>query len=475
VSRLEPLRLEGVTTSRWREACERSAAAGERFCGLYAGHGASGLQLNAVFAHAGREHVVSAPVDRGAIDTLLDVFPAAAQDEREAHDCYGVCFHGHEPLRPLVSHPPAPGEWTVLVEGDEAYQVAVGPIHAGVIESGHFRFTVVGERILHLDLRLFYKHRGLQAAAEGRALADARPYAQRACAACAVANTVAYVQACEAALGRWPDERTRHARTVLLELERLYNHLNDVSAVCAGVGFAPGAMAFAALKERAQRLNQSLAGHRFLFDTVSLGGTTWSVDASRALAARRALEEICKDERRAWRELSFAASVQERLPGVGRVGKDEAMSLGAVGPSARAAGVRQDTRSESPRLLYDDFAPAFPPQPSGDVRARLETRHVELQQTFELLDALLSGTFLPGRCNDTGTAGGGVGVSRVESPRGETVCVVHTDGEVLERLHLRTGSYANWPLLALAARENLLPDFPLINKSFELCYACVDR
>ena len=475
MSRPEPLRLEVVTPSGWREACERGQAAGERFCGLYAAHGDRGLQLNAVFAHAGGENIVSAPVQGGEIDTLLDVFPAAAQDEREAHDLYGVRFRGHEPLRPLVSHEAAPDEWTAPVAGHDPYQVAVGPIHAGVIESGHFRFAVVGERILHLDLRLFYKHRGLQAAAEGRTLADGRRYAQRACGACAVANTLAYVQACEAALGLWPDEQTRRARTLLLELERLYNHLNDVSAVCAGVGFAPGAMAFAALKERAQRLNQGLAGHRFLFDAVRLARTTRRIDAAHALDARRAVAAIREDERRAWRELSFAASVQERLLGVGQVGRADAEALGAVGPSARAAGVRHDTRSESPRLLYDDFPPAFPTQPAGDVRARLEARHVELEQTFELLDALLSGRFQPGRCVEEGTGAGGVGVSRVESPRGETLCVVHTDGDVVQRLHLRTGSYANWPLLALAARENLLPDFPLINKSFELCYACVDR
>ncbi len=472
---MAPPQEQAVTPQHWRAACEQRAAAGGRFAGLFATDGDRGLQVSCVLAHAGEEHILSTPVPTGTLDTLVDLFPAAGQDEREAHDCYGVRFDGHEPMRPFVEHPPATDAWTTPVHGHDPYQVAVGPIHAGVIESGHFRFAVVGERILHLDLRLFYKHRGLQLAAEGRPLAAGIRYAQRACAACAVTNTVAYAQACEATLGLAPDERMRRARTLLLELERLYNHLNDISAICAGVGFAPGTMAFAALKERAQRLNQRLTGHRFLFDTVSLAESPLRVDASRVLAAREELQELRAQETSLWRELRFAASVQDRLADVGQISKHDALDLGAVGPSARAAGLRHDTRSESPRLHYPAFAPVSPPQPRGDVRARLEVRQLELEQTFELLGELLSHTFLPGRANGAETVAGGVGVSRVESPRGETVCVVHNDGQVLRRLHLRTGSYANWPVLAHAVRENLLPDFPLINKSFELCYACVDR
>ena len=134
--------------------------------------------------------------------TIVDLAPAAGWDEREAHDLYGVRFDGHEPLRPLVDHDLDLARWTVPVRGDDPYQVAVGPIHAGVIESGHFRFHVVGDRILHLDARLFYKHRGLERAADGQsARRRGCAYASRACAACAVTNGVAYAHACEEALG----------------------------------------------------------------------------------------------------------------------------------------------------------------------------------------------------------------------------------------------------------------------------------
>src|SRR5262249_46246741 len=192
-------------------------------------------------------------------------------DEREAHDLYGLRFAGHEAARALVAHPDGDG-WMTPVAGDGVHDVAVGPIHAGVIESGHFRFHVVGERILALDPRLFYKHRGLERAAEGLDPHHALAYVQRASAACAVTNTAAFAPAVESALGLWPDRALRVSRTVALELERVYNHLHDIGAICAGVGLAPGTMAFAALKERAQRLNLGLAGHRFLFGAVAVGG-----------------------------------------------------------------------------------------------------------------------------------------------------------------------------------------------------------
>ena len=471
---LAPPRLQTIATARWRASCEQQAADGGRFCGLFASRGPRGLHVNCVFAHRDGDHVISAPVPAGSIDTLVDLFGAAGQDEREAHDIYGVRFAGHDPLRPIVEHPAATEEWTVPAHGHDPYQVAVGPIHAGVIESGHFRFTVVGERILNLDLRLSYKHRGLQLAAQGRPLAEGIRYAQQACAACAVTNSVAYAQACESSLGLAPDDRMRRARTVLLELERLYNHLGDVAAICAGVGFAPGNMAFASLKERAHRLNARLAGHRFLFDAVDVGESRLRVDPARALSARAEIRSLGEEEKRLWHELRFAASMQDRLADVGVVSRHDAAELGAVGPCARAAGVRHDTRTESPRLQYAGFHPVAPQRTCGDVMARLEVRRLELEQTFELLGQLLSSGVMPGRAR-TDTDPSTVGVSRVESPRGETLCTIHTDGATLERLHLRTGSYANWPVLAHAVRENLLPDFPLINKSFELCYACADR
>jgi Ni,Fe-hydrogenase III large subunit len=466
--------IEHVAPQAWHETVAQALLGGERFAGAWASGQEGSLGWRALLVSPHGQRVISCEASEGRVESVIDLVEAAGWDEREAHDLYGLEFPGHSPLRALAAHPQDAAQWMTPVTGNGVHQVAVGPIHAGVIESGHFRFHVVGERILAVDPRLFYKHRGLERAAEGHDSEGALLYAQRACGACAVANTLAYAHAVEDARGLRPDRELRIARTVLLELERLYNHLHDIGAICAGVGFAPGSMAFAALKDRAQQINQRAFGHRFLFGSVRVGRGTVALDASSTDAARGALRELHVDTAAAWRELEFAGSMQARLDGVGVLAHTDAQRLGAVGPAARAAGVREDVRIASPRLAYDGFTLASPPAASGDVAARLTMRAIELETTYELLEDLLTQPLAPGTTTGGGTTGT-LGVGTVESPRGATMCAVELDGARIARLHLRTASYANWPALAHAAADNLLPDFPLINKSFELCYACVDR
>ncbi len=467
--------LVAVEPAAWRDSCRRELEQGGRFCGAQASGPEWARRWSVLFARDANTRMLRTSPPGGEVETIVDLAGGAEWDEREAHDLRGLRFVGHEPLRPLVEHTAATPSWTVPVAGRGVHQVAVGPVHAGVIESGHFRFHVVGERILRLDPRLFYKRRGLERAALGREPSAGLAFAQRVCGACAVTNSVAYAQACEAALGLRAPRELRRARTLLLELERLYNHLNDVAAICAGVGFATGNMAFAALKERALRLNAELGGHRFLFGTVAVGASELVLDTVATERARGALRELREDAARAWREVQFSASVQARLDGVGMLDRESAARLGAVGPAARAAGIGHDARGESPGLWYGStFTATVPPRPSGDVAARLQMRPLELEVTFELLDELLAEPIVADRARPGGAAGP-AGVARVESPRGESVCTVEVESGRLRELRLRSGSYANWPALAEACADNLLPDFPLINKSFELCYACVDR
>jgi len=264
------------------------------------------------------------------------------------------------------------------------------------------------------------------------------------------------------------------ARTILLELERVWSHLNDISAVCAGTGLAAGAQRFAGLTERARRLNASLTGHRFLFGSVRVGGSAVELDADAVARAQEELESLRAQSSSGWRELVFNRSFDDRLVDVGIVRAKDVRRLGAVGPAARAAGVAVDARTTSPGLAYEDFVPATSSRGTGDVKSRLEQRHLELVQSFEALESLLSGPVRPSAAVNGGPERD-VAASRVESPRGATLCVMERDGDRLARVHLRTGSYANWPVVAFAAVGNMLPDFPLINKSFELCYACADR
>jgi Ni,Fe-hydrogenase III large subunit len=462
-----------VTAASYREQIAAALAEGWRFAGLHAT--ADGTCVRTLLVEsAGATRLETVVVQDGGVPSIVDLVPAAGWDEREAHDLYGVDFTGHEPLRPLVDHDPQLDRWTVPARGRDIHQVAVGPIHAGIIESGHFRFHVVGERILHVDVRLFYKHRGLERAAEGHTLEEGLAYATRACAACAVANGVAYAHACENALGLTPDVELARARTILLELERRWSHLNDLAAVCSGVGLAAGNNHFAALTERARRLNARLTGHRFLFGTIHVGRSDVTLHDDDTRVAKHEVEALRREARRGWRELRFNRSFHDRLGDIGIVNAEAAARLGAVGPAARAAGLADDVRANSPRLAYDGFVPVTPERATGDVQARVEQHVLELEQTLALLEPLLDRPLGPAAATP-GAPEQHIGIGRVESPRGATSCIVERRDDRVERLRLRTGSYANWPVVAYAAAGNLLPDFPLINKSFELCYACADR
>ncbi|HVP02759.1 MAG TPA: NADH-quinone oxidoreductase subunit C [Solirubrobacteraceae bacterium] len=467
--------VEHVEADRWRSAVSAAIAGGAEFDCLYAAQTEQDPVVRLALRHGAQRAVLTARAAGSHLATVVDLLPAAEWDEREAHDIHGVVFDGHEPLRALVAHPADRDAWITSVEGPDVHEVAVGPIHAGVIESGHFRFHVVGERVLHLDLRLFYKHRGLERAAEGLTLAGGLPVAQRACAACAAANAVAYVQAAESLLGLQPDEDLRRNRTFVLELERLYNHLHDLSALCAGVGFDPGAMTFAALKERAQRVNERATGHRFLFGSVSLGSGVGGISIATAAQLSDEVEAIGSEAAAAWRTLTFMDAIQDRLRDVGQLAMRDAEHWGAVGPAARASGIHRDVRTDSDGgLWYPGLEPARPEQPTGDVAARAEVRAAELEQTCAMLTALLAAPPGPGRVTAVHEPAA-LGAGRVESPRGASFCCVEARDGRITRLHLRTASYANWPVLARVVPGAILPDFPLINKSFELCYACADR
>jgi Ni,Fe-hydrogenase III large subunit len=443
------------------------------FCDLHVAGSGAAAELRAGFLRNGDFQMIICRPDPRDTPSIRGLVPAAAWDEREAAELAGLAFNGQR-SQPLITHPEQLGQWTTPVRGRDTHQVAVGPIHAGVIESGHFRFHVVGERVLHVDLRLFFKRRDLERAAVGHSLAEGLAFAQRACAACAVTNSVAYAQACEQALGLVASFDLARIRTLLLELERLYNHLNDIGAACAGVGFSPGSMIFAALKERAQRVNSALTGHRFLFDTVQVSRSDLEIDDDAASAAREELRQLRGAAERAWHEVLFHGAVQNRFDGIGVITAADAMALGMVGPVARASGVADDTRCASPRLAYPDFKSAMPADPSGDVRARVEMRALELPATFERLESLLGDALSPAVC-EPGDAMGAIGMAAVESPRGRTFCAVEHHESTVTRVRLRTSSYANWPAVVAAATGGLLPEFPLINKSFELCYACADR
>ena len=267
-------------------------------------------------------------------------------------------------------------------------------------------------------------------------------------------------------------------RTVLLECERLYNHLNDIAAIPAGTGFAVAAMGGAELKEAMLRLQADAFGHRYLFGTIRPGGVARDLAPDAAQGLRRGLTGLRLRLGRLAQRMLRHPGFLDRIQGTGVLGRRTAEDLGAVGPSARASAVRRDLRADRPYLAYRALAPLVVTEQAGDVWARLLVRLREAEVSFELLDRLLHG--LPagpfrGPEPDAGGQATGLGIGCNESPRGVNCHYMEVQDGRIVRYRIRSASFANWPLLMAAVPGNLIGDFPLINKSFELCYACCDR
>ncbi|MES2210518.1 MAG: NADH-quinone oxidoreductase subunit C [Chloroflexota bacterium] len=445
---------------------------------------------------------VDLPLDRPFYPSLARSVPAAHWDEREARGLVGVTPVGHPDSRRLVLHEHWPGGYHPLrkdvpaderppisarefvpfeVHGDGVYQLPVGPIHAGIIEPGHFRFSSVGERILHLDAYLFFTHRGLEKLVEGRSFEAALPVVERSCGVCTVTHALAFAQATEALTRTRIPERAAWARVVLAELERLYNHVGDLGNICAGIGFHSGSSRLGALKERLLRLNEELTGHRYLTATVGIGGLRAALQEQGIARLRDELPLVERELAAAVRAVIRSAGVHNRTHGTGIVSRATAEKLGATGVAAKASGLDFDLRRDEPYARYPEIELQPVVATAGDVAARLDVRareaHDSIRLVLEALDALGSLPEGPIRAEPGVVPAVGLStIAGVEGPRGASRLWLRAGpGGTVDRVHLRSASFANWPVVAAAVPGDLVPDFPLINKSFELCYACTDR
>jgi Ni,Fe-hydrogenase III large subunit/Ni,Fe-hydrogenase III component G len=447
--------------------------------------------------------IASVKGENPSLPSIVHLVPGADWHEREMRDMFGIDPQGHPDPRPLILHdgwPTGlyplrkdfdPGQRPermsaeefphLMIEGEGVMEIPVGPIHAGIIEPGHFRFSSVGETVLHLDARLFFSHRGLEKRAEGLSYREASFIAERLCGACSVANALAFAEAVEQIAGVAVPPRARYMRTIALELERLYNHVGDIGAICAGVGFHWGTSAGARLKEEIQRENERLTGNRFLRGLVLPGGVHFDLttrqDAAIAALARatgKGLTDLMT---------SFArnSSVMDRMDRTGTLSTVVASDLGVTGVAARASGIDRDSRRDHPHAAYamaNTVHPEVVTRPAGDVQARIRVRAAEAFESIRILHALLDAmpqgplsVSLPEALPPWK-----IGLSAVESPRGTSIHWLRTGGDgLVDRYHVRSASYANWPAVPYAAMDAIIPDFPLVNKSFELCYACCDR
>ena len=462
----------------------------------YNGH----FSVYTVFALPGENAMVETKVVLSAEDptfpSVTPVFPAAHWLEREIRDMLGIVPYGHPDLRRVAVHPDWPkdvfpmrkdfladtkvprveGEMEFCtVEGEGIYQVPVGPVHAGIIEPGHFRFYTFGEDVINLQAQLFYTHRGVEKSAEGKHFLDVALVAERVCGVCSASHAVAYAQAIENLAGINAPLRARYIRTVLLEMERLYNHVGDIGNMCAGIGFAFGISRGAELKERLMRMNMSLVGHRYLRGTVVPGGV--KIDIKDTTDISWGLNDVKKELKELTDTMLNSQSLLDRMQTTGVLPTQAADELGATGPAARASAVSRDLRREFPYAAYRKVSFQVPVQHEGDVYCRFIQRMEECEQSFDILRQLFSnipeGDLLVeiSYLQPYHTA-----VGYTESARGANVhWVMSGPDNTVYRYMVRSASHCNWPVVPLCLPGNIVPDFPLINKSFELCYACLDR
>lgn len=420
---------------------------------------------------------------------------AAKWYEREIRDMFGFIPEGHPDLRRLVRHEHWPKgthplrkdfPWDRVlgrqrgqhhfrrIEGEGVFEVPVGPIHAGIIESGHFRFSVAGEPVLQLELRHFWKHRGVEKLFEEQMLTEAVPLAERVSGDTTVGHSLAYCQAVETLLDLQVPRRARYLRALFLELERLYNHLGDIGAMCNDTAYALAHAHCGRMKERIMQLNDRLTGSRFLRGVIRVGGVTQDIDGHRLTDLVDELNLIQPDFSEVGAIIFANASLTDRLEATGILHEGTAWDHAVMGVVGRASGMDCDLRRDRPFAAYDELPVNVALYRYGDVRARLRVRGDEIHESIRLIREIHS------KIPDGPTANepnrlpnsGDWTLSAVEGWRGEILYMVMAgEGGRIHRCKVRDPSFVNWPAIQWAVPGNIIPDFPLINKSFNLSYA----
>jgi Ni,Fe-hydrogenase III large subunit/Ni,Fe-hydrogenase III component G len=437
------------------------------------------------------EHTL--PDEAAHYPDLAPIFPVANRMQRSVYDLYGLqCDTDDQrpwtwqaawpidrfPLRRDFEASPQwqPGEEDypfVRVAGDGVHEIPVGPVHAGIIEPGHFRFQVVGEKVLRLEERLSYVHKGIEKRFEAMTMADAYRLAGRISGDSSVAYAWAYAQAVEAIAGTTVPPRAAWLRALLLERERIANHLGDLGYLGNDGGFAVGLAQFSRLKEDVLRVNQGLFGHRLLMDVVVPGGVAGDLSSEGEDALRRQGTVLRRETHRLRDIYDEHAGLQDRFRNCGRVSGELALKLGLTGLAGRASGLVQDLRCEFAVAPYDSLGVRPAVNPDGDVAARVSVRFDELLESLRLIDAIAEG--MPSgeiAAPLPDVAAYRLALGAVEGWRGPVLVALESGpGGSVRRCHAHDPSWQNWPVLEHAVIGNIVPDFPLINKSFNLSYS----
>ncbi len=490
IPRLEPFRFLDETRGALRAGGRMVAFFGLPEDPLVALPCPEATRIIAVVADdaAGKLGLVSTSV-RDVFPSLTPEFPQMHRFERELHEQWGLVPEGHPWLKPVrfqnayrvpagrsVERPTIGVTDFFRVSGREIHEVAVGPVHAGVIEPGHFRFQCHGEHVLHLEISLGYQHRGIERALAGGPDARTRHYVETAAGDTSVGHALAYARVREALADATVPDDAQALRAVALELERLANHTGDLGALAGDVAFLPTASYCGRIRGDFLNMTGLLCGSRFGRGLVVPGGLGFDLDVDRGGELLRRLEAAAADVTSAVELLFATPSVLARFQGVGTISGELAREMGFVGVAARAAGLPRDVRHDFP--ARGEAAPTAPVRTAetGDVHARALVRWREIQDSLALVRSRLAQ--ISGRGVRT-TVGSPhphqVAVALVEGWRGEICHAVVTDGEGRFACYkIVDPSFHNWAGLALALRDQQVSDFPLCNKSFNLSYCGQD-
>lgn len=434
--------------------------------------GAHRLVMAIAFDRDGRAEVYSTAVT-GPFRSLTPSFPELHLFEREIYEQSGLKPEGHPWLKPLRFNTPGsrPGVADYFtVHGSQVHEVAVGPVHAGVIEPGHFRFQCHGERVFHLEIMLGYQHRGVEKKFVGGPDGRSIHYAETLAGDTTVGHAWAYCGAVEALAGVNVPPRAQALRALMLELERLANHTGDLGALAGDVAYLPTSSFCGRLRGDFLNMTALVCGNRFGRNMLRPGGVAFDLDPALIKELKLRLDRTYRDVENAVSLLWETNSVTDRFDGTGVITKEVAEGLGIVGPAARASGVGLDTRRNFPYGPYEGFTMSV--SGSGDVYSRAYVRWLEIQKSAELaagwLDALPEGPVLAECCE---LKPGGAALSLVEGWRGQ-ICHFAVTGEDGKFRHYKITdpSFHNWQALAMALRGGEISDFPLCNKSFNLSY-----
>ncbi len=488
-----------VPRERFTEAAAGMKKAGARLVAEWATdeiRSGRGFGIFACYA-LGCEYVIVKcliPTDDPTFPSLTKIFVPASRFERQIRSLMGVIPEGHPDARPWIKHedwpedayplrktfdpsvhmPRVNGEYQwIRAEGKGVYEIAVGPVHAGIIEPGHFRFQAVGEDILNLEERLGYVHKGIEKRFESLSWIDSAKLAGRVSGDTSVAHTLAYCRALEAMTGTSPPERAAWLRALMVERERVANHFGDIGAICNDVAFSFLFYQFSILRETVLRTNDKLFGHRFIMDRVIPGGVAVDMTTAGKEEILREINWIKNEFERLVIIYDENSSLEDRVRNAGVLPVDDARELGVVGFVARASGTGIDCRIQNPFPPYDRIIPRMMILNSGDIHARVWVRIEEIRESLRIICELLED--LP-----EGNISGGIdppsnersGFAAVEGWRGEIVYWLQSgpNGEI-NRCMVRDPSSVNWLALELAIHGNIVPDFPVCNKSFNQSYS----